>query len=419
MRCRRHRSHLLVPKARQDNSCGQRSPFLLSSGHDDRDHRTRAERTKAKRLGRLDHCSRRRRDLPDPARTCERCSGRLAVVFRDRLSAGVLDDDRRQGRHLRHHFCGDRHDPRDQRIACVAAGPACAGTGDRRGDFEAGGVCDAARPAGVHARSTDPAAACRAGCDRARSAGRRDGSRQLGRVPAVRLSGAVWPERSAVRQGHRLLSLLPSRLCRPQELDAADARLELARSPERSIGCTATSNSTSSAGRSRRRAIAHGSALLGLFFAVKAWSYGLDRYLLLYGDNGVVVGASYTDIHIALPVLWLLVGLSIIAALACWANLRVRTYKLPVAGGGAGLWQLLRAGSGVVPGAVSARVRETERAAAGEALHPAQHRPHPTGLQSPSDHGQTLPGRTEVSPSRRSRPTRRPLTISGCGTGSR
>jgi hypothetical protein len=79
-------------------------------------------------------------------------------------------------------------------------------------------------------------------------------------------------------------------------------------------------------------AIAHGSALLGLFFAVKAWSYGLDRFLLLYGDNGVVVGASYTDTHIALPVLWLLVGLSVIAALACWANLRVRTYKLPIAG---------------------------------------------------------------------------------------
>jgi uncharacterized membrane protein (UPF0182 family) len=33
-------------------------------------------------------------------------------------------------------------------------------------------------------------------------------------------------------------------------------------------------------------AIAHGSALLGLFFAEKAWSYGLDRFLLLYGDNG-------------------------------------------------------------------------------------------------------------------------------------
>jgi uncharacterized protein len=53
-------------------------------------------------------------------------------------------------------------------------------------------------------------------------------------------------------------------------------------------------------------AIAHGSVLLGFFFAVKAWSYILDRYLLLYGDNGVVVGASYTDIHVELPVLWLL-----------------------------------------------------------------------------------------------------------------
>jgi len=96
-------------------------------------------------------------------------------------------------------------------------------------------------------------------------------------------------------------------------------------------------------------AIAHGSALLGCFFAVKAWSYALDRYLLLYGDNGVVVGASYTDIHVELPVLWLLIALSIVAALAAWANLWVRTYRLPAAAivllfGGAFLL------SGVIPG---------------------------------------------------------------------
>ena len=96
-------------------------------------------------------------------------------------------------------------------------------------------------------------------------------------------------------------------------------------------------------------AIAHGSALLGLFFAMKAWSYGLDRYLLLYGDNGVVVGASYTDIHVELPVLWLLIGLSIVAAFAAWTNLWVRTYRLPAAA------MLLIFGaafllSGVVPG---------------------------------------------------------------------
>ncbi|OAF03691.1 hypothetical protein AYJ54_03710 [Bradyrhizobium centrolobii] len=96
-------------------------------------------------------------------------------------------------------------------------------------------------------------------------------------------------------------------------------------------------------------AIAHGSALLGLFFAVKAWSYGLDRYLLLFGDNGVVVGASYTDIHVELPVLWLLIAISTIAALAAWANIWVRTYRLPAAAivllfGGAFLL------SGVIPG---------------------------------------------------------------------
>lgn len=78
-------------------------------------------------------------------------------------------------------------------------------------------------------------------------------------------------------------------------------------------------------------AIAHGSVLIALLLAVKAWSFGLDRYLLLYGDNGVVVGASYTDVHVTLPGLWLMIGLSIIAAFAALANLRVRTYRLPVA----------------------------------------------------------------------------------------
>jgi uncharacterized membrane protein (UPF0182 family) len=74
--------------------------------------------------------------------------------------------------------------------------------------------------------------------------------------------------------------------------------------------------------------LTHGSALIGLLFVVKAWSYGLDRYLLLYGDNGVVVGASYSDIHLALPGLWLMVGFSMLAAFAAWANMRLRSYWL-------------------------------------------------------------------------------------------
>ncbi len=78
--------------------------------------------------------------------------------------------------------------------------------------------------------------------------------------------------------------------------------------------------------------ISHGSALLGLFFAVKAWSYWLDRFLLLYGDNGVVVGAAYTDVHVKLPVLITLVALASAAAFVSWANMWVRSYKLPAAG---------------------------------------------------------------------------------------
>jgi len=78
-------------------------------------------------------------------------------------------------------------------------------------------------------------------------------------------------------------------------------------------------------------AVAHGSLLLAGYFAVKVWSYTLDRYLLLYGDNGVVVGAGYTDVTIELPILWLLAGVAGVAALVTALNVRLRSRKLPPA----------------------------------------------------------------------------------------
>jgi uncharacterized membrane protein (UPF0182 family) len=77
--------------------------------------------------------------------------------------------------------------------------------------------------------------------------------------------------------------------------------------------------------------VGHACALLGLFLALKAASYYFDRYLLLYSDNGVVVGAGYTDLEVRLPGLWLLMILAAAAAIASWANLRRRTWRLPVA----------------------------------------------------------------------------------------
>jgi uncharacterized protein len=82
--------------------------------------------------------------------------------------------------------------------------------------------------------------------------------------------------------------------------------------------------------RTSAAAIAHGSALLGLYFAVKAWSYLLDRYLLLYGDNGVVLGAGYADIHVGLPGLWILVFLAAAAAVVAFLNMWRRKYGLAI-----------------------------------------------------------------------------------------
>ena len=98
-----------------------------------------------------------------------------------------------------------------------------------------------------------------------------------------------------------------------------------------STGCAVTSRWSGHRATLSPAAIAHGSALLGLFFAVKAWSWWLDRFLLLYGDNGVVVGASYTDVHVELPVLWMLVGLAAASSVALWINMRRRSYRLPAA----------------------------------------------------------------------------------------
>ncbi|KWD76858.1 UPF0182 family protein [Burkholderia ubonensis] len=78
-------------------------------------------------------------------------------------------------------------------------------------------------------------------------------------------------------------------------------------------------------------AAVHGSVLLALLFLLKAWLWWLDRFLLLYDNNDVVVGAGYTDVHVVLPVLWLLIGVAIAAAAALAVNLRRPGYRLPAA----------------------------------------------------------------------------------------
>ncbi len=74
------------------------------------------------------------------------------------------------------------------------------------------------------------------------------------------------------------------------------------------------------------------SVLLGVFVALKAVAYWLDRYGLVYSDRGgVFTGASYTDVNALLVPKTILVFVAVVCAIAFFANIVVRNFLLPAA----------------------------------------------------------------------------------------
>ena len=74
------------------------------------------------------------------------------------------------------------------------------------------------------------------------------------------------------------------------------------------------------------------SVLLGVFVALKAVAYWLDRYGLVYSDRGdVFTGASYTDINALLVPKTILVFVAAVCAIAFFANIVFRNLLLPAA----------------------------------------------------------------------------------------
>ncbi|WP_218859746.1 UPF0182 family membrane protein [Petropleomorpha daqingensis] len=74
------------------------------------------------------------------------------------------------------------------------------------------------------------------------------------------------------------------------------------------------------------------SVLLGLFVALKAVAYWLDRYGLVYSDRGdVFTGASYTDVNALLVPKGILTAVAIVCAIAFFANIFFRNFLLPAA----------------------------------------------------------------------------------------
>lgn len=54
--------------------------------------------------------------------------------------------------------------------------------------------------------------------------------------------------------------------------------------------------------------------LVGLMLLLKAWGYRLNMFDLLYSPRGVAYGASYTDVHVVLPVLKVLMVVAALSA---------------------------------------------------------------------------------------------------------
>lgn len=91
---------------------------------------------------------------------------------------------------------------------------------------------------------------------------------------------------------------------------------------------------------------AHVSVLLACLALLKAVGYFLQRFELSFSTNGVVDGATYSDVKARLPALELLVIISVAAAAMLFANIRRKGWALPVIG--VGLWALIS----VVVGAI-------------------------------------------------------------------
>jgi uncharacterized protein len=78
----------------------------------------------------------------------------------------------------------------------------------------------------------------------------------------------------------------------------------------------------------------HLTALVFVFMALKAVAYWMDRYGFVFSTRSKFTGASYTDVHSALPAKTILFWIAIILALGVLASIWLRSVLLPGIGFG-------------------------------------------------------------------------------------
>ena len=79
------------------------------------------------------------------------------------------------------------------------------------------------------------------------------------------------------------------------------------------------------------RVLVHLSLLLSVLFALIAFGYFLNRYDILFSQQGVVAGAGYTDVHVRLPIFNILTLLSMLTAISLVANIKLKKVNIPLA----------------------------------------------------------------------------------------
>ncbi|MEP6851495.1 MAG: UPF0182 family protein [bacterium] len=78
----------------------------------------------------------------------------------------------------------------------------------------------------------------------------------------------------------------------------------------------------------------HLTVLVFIFIVLKAISYWLDRYGLVFSGRGKVTGASYTDVNASLPAKTILFWLAIVIAIGVLASIWLSSPQLPAIGFG-------------------------------------------------------------------------------------
>lgn len=101
----------------------------------------------------------------------------------------------------------------------------------------------------------------------------------------------------------------------------------------------------------------HLSIIGALIFLTFALGHLLGMYDLMYSDRGVAFGASYTDINVTIPALWVMVGVAILAAVLLVLNAFLRRPALSL--GAIFLWIVVGIiATGIIPGVVQRYIVE-------------------------------------------------------------